>query len=152
MRNLISRYVHVESMLNPCWIHVESMSQTGHPDSSKLFNKRFKVSSFWCVFITISEQVRKRFHTCEHVQNVLIWGAGNAVSFLNAGTVLQQSYLVNGSEWVRFPSENSTIRDHVFGWFFFHTFVASWKKHIQMKKSECISGAPNEPIWTCPVT
>ena len=40
---------------------------------------------------------------------------GFSVSFLNVGTVLQQSYVVNGSKWVRFPSENSTIRDHVFG-------------------------------------
>ena len=59
--------------------------------------------------------MRKLIYGTDHVQNVLIWGAGNAVSFLNVGTVLQQSYVVNGSKWVRFPSENSTIRDHVFG-------------------------------------
>ena len=59
MRNAFYGYLHVGFMLVSCWFHVTFMSQTGHPDSSKLFNKLFKKSSFLCVFFAISEQVRK---------------------------------------------------------------------------------------------
>ena len=125
-------------MLVTCWLHVGYMLISCHPDSSKLLNKLFKKSSFLCVFFAISEQVRKLLLG----QLLLKRGPemstkmhGFSVSFLNAGTVLQQSYLVNGSKWVRFPSENSTIRDHVFGWFFFPHFRRIVEKtHTDEKK------------------
>ena len=74
--------------------------------------------SFLCVLSTISEQVRKLLLgqlLLERGPEMSTKMHGFSVSFLNVGMVLQQSYSINGSKWVRFPSENSTIRDHVFG-------------------------------------
>ena len=106
------------------------MSQTGHPDSSKLFNKLFKKSSFLCVFFAISEQVRKLFHTCEHVENGLIWGAGNAlicIHFLKQRTRAFTKLPAERGDGLIWGAGNALTFFHQY--VFFHDATKMWKKN-----------------------